>query len=266
MAALALMFAALLAYADRKLRVEEDPRIGEISSLLPNVNCGACGYLSCHDFAEHIVKEGADPGKCRIISDELKGRIYELSGSEAGENLPKYALVKCSAKTENKSSEAVYSGIRTCRAADLVFGGGMQCRYGCIGFGDCEQACPFDAIHVINGLAVVDPGKCTGCGKCVEACPRGIISLAVKKYESIFYVACSSHDDGKRVREVCGVGCIACGICSKLSGEELFKMKDRLSVPELSKQEKTEEIRKIAAKCPTKVIKEPEWRPDRDEG
>jgi hypothetical protein len=51
-----------------------------------------------------------------------------------------------------------------------------------------------------------------------------------------------------------------------LSGDELFKMKDRLSVPELSKQEKTEEIRKIAAKCPTKVIKEPEWRPDRDEG
>lgn len=51
------------------------------------------------------------------------------------------------------------------------------CKIGCIACKKCEKTCRFDAVHVADNLARVDPEKCTGCGECVEACPRDVISL-----------------------------------------------------------------------------------------
>ena len=134
----------------------------------------------------------------------------------------------------------------------------MACEYGCMGFGDCCTECPFDALHMEDGLPVVDPAKCTGCGKCAEACPRGIITMEKMADGSLIYVACSSLDNTLRTRKACEVGCIACGICEKVSQEGFFKVEHNLSVPDYSKQspERMEDIRAVAAKCPTKVIKE----------
>ena len=256
MAGLAMIFATILAFADKKLRVEEDPLVDEINHLLPGINCGACGFLSCHDFAEHIVTDGADPMKCRVVAEEHREKICKLAGVEESAVSQTVALVHCSAKSENKKFQADYIGVETCSAANLVFGAGMECQYGCMGLGDCVSVCPFDAISIQDSLAVVDINKCTGCGKCVEACPRGIIDLQDRKYDKLFYVACSSHDDLIRVRKICAVGCIGCGICEKLSPEKYFKINEKLSYPDYSKQDKIDEVQKLKDKCPTKVIKE----------
>ncbi|MFH1836524.1 MAG: RnfABCDGE type electron transport complex subunit B [Candidatus Omnitrophota bacterium] len=258
MGALAVVFAAVLAFADKKLKVKEDPKVEELNRLLPGVNCGACGFLSCRDFAEKIVTGEADPAKCRVVDEETAKKIFAITGRSKGKVYPKLPLVYCAAEEENKKPLAEYLGVRTCNAAKLIFGGGMECQYGCMGFGDCVEVCSFDALIMVKGLPRVDIKKCTGCAKCVKACPRNIIEMAEKKNEKLFYVACSSHDNALRVRKICGVGCIACGICEKLSSEKFFVMKENLSrrdAAKHNKKDKQEEIEKIAGKCPTKVIK-----------
>lgn len=258
MTGLAVLFSLVLSVADKKLKVKENPKIGLVYEFLPHVNCAACGYISCHDFAENIVTGGEDPGKCRVLGEEAQEALFKFLGKEAGDHYPVMPLVECAAGWENKKIVSEYKGVRTCRAADIAFGGGMPCEYGCMGFGDCTMVCPFDALWMEDGLPKLDQKKCTGCGKCVEACPRNIISMQEKKNETLFYVACSSFDDARRVREVCGVGCISCSICEKLSPEKLFIITDNLSRADYLKQGKKryEMLQKITAKCPTKVIKE----------
>ena len=56
-------------------------------------------------------------------------------------------------------------------------GGPKTCTYGCLGEGTCVKACPFDAIHIVDGVAVVDKEACKACGKCVAACPRKLIEI-----------------------------------------------------------------------------------------
>jgi ferredoxin len=204
----------------------------------------------------HIIAEGADPGKCRVIDEETRKKIFEAVGAEETTIYPRLPLVHCAAEWDHKKTEAEYKGIKTCRAADLIAGGGMQCEYGCLGYDDCTEVCPFDALHMENGLPRVDTEKCTGCGKCAEACPRDIIKMEDKKYKKLFYVACSSYDDMMRVRQICSVGCIACGICEKLSQGALFKVTDNLAKANYSKQKKQKEFENIQTKCPTKVIKD----------
>jgi len=257
MTGLGIFFAAVLAFAYKKLKVEDDPLVDEAVHILPGTNCGGCGYLSCHDFAEHLASgEEEDPGKCRVMTEEHREQLFQLLGKEEPASYPVIPLVHCAALDENKKPQAEYKGLRTCRAANLDFGGGMECEYGCMGFGDCCWVCPFDALHMIDGLPKVDIEKCTGCGKCAEACPRGVITMQEKKKDKIFYVACSSHDAALRVRKICGVGCIACGICEKLSPKGFFKITDDLSRANFDNQKDPEEVKPIAKKCPTKVIKE----------
>ena len=75
------------------------------------------------------------------------------------------------------------------------------------------KACPFDAIHVVKGVAVVDKEKCKACGKCVEACPKKLISLI--PYDAPYQVACSSKDRGPVAMKACDVACIGCGLCKR---------------------------------------------------
>ena len=256
MAGMSIIFASALAFADKKLKVKENPMITKVNKLLPQANCGACGYVSCHDFAEHIVKEGEDPAKCRVLGEEAREELYKLLGKEEGEVFPVVPLICCAAETEHKKRNAEYKGVQTCSAAGIVFDGGMECQYGCMGLGDCVDACPFGALRMEKGLPRVNLEKCTGCGKCAEACPKGIIKMQEKRFDKLVYVACSSHDDILRTKEVCAVGCIACGICEKLSPEGFFKVSNNLSEADYKKQNKKEEIEKIIPKCPTRVIKE----------
>ncbi|MDD3400839.1 MAG: RnfABCDGE type electron transport complex subunit B [Eubacteriales bacterium] len=62
-----------------------------------------------------------------------------------------------------------------CRNTETGKTARLQCKVACIGCHRCEKSCPSDAIHVVNGVAEIDPDKCTRCGACVETCPMHCI-------------------------------------------------------------------------------------------
>ena len=87
------------------------------------------------------------------------------------------------------------------------------CANSCIACGMCERTCKFDAIHVVNNVAVIDYTKCKNCTMCAKACPRHLITeVPVSKK---VHVACANLDKGKAAMSVCGNSCIGCGLCEK---------------------------------------------------
>ncbi|MEA3305538.1 MAG: RnfABCDGE type electron transport complex subunit B [Candidatus Omnitrophota bacterium] len=254
MVGLGVFFAGVLAAANQKLKVKENPEVEELSGKLPGLNCGACGFPSCHEFAKGIVehKEAAVNSTCRAGGPEAIELVSKIAGIKK-EPAKKVAVVFCGAKDKDKTRKAVYKGIKTCRSADIIFGSGMYCEYGCIGFGDCAAACPFDAIKMVDGLPVVDASKCTACGKCLEACPRGIIELMPYDVDNLVITACKSRDAGAFVRKACSVGCIACKICERLSGG-VFVVEDNLSKMKVKRMKENVNWDEIIKKCPTNTI------------
>ena len=128
-------------------------------------------------------------------------------------------------------------------------GGPKSCNYGCLGFGNCVKACPFDAIHVVDGVAVVDKDACKACGKCVAACPKHLIELLPVSAKNI--VQCSSKDKGKDVMKACSVGCIACHLCEKNCPSDAVHVVDNVAYID---QEKCTKCGLCAEKCPKKII------------
>ncbi|PIE33883.1 electron transporter RnfB [candidate division KSB3 bacterium] len=219
MASLCCVFAFLLAVADKKLQVEEDPRVEKIIEALPGANCGGCGYPGCSAFAEHVVAGDAPINGCAPGGAETVEKIAEIMGVEAGSLDKQVAVVLCHGGAKEAVRSAVYNGVQTCQSAMIVGGGGKLCRYGCLGFGDCVASCSFDAIYMNdNQLPVVDPEKCTACGQCVEACPRNLIELHAVEHK--MFVFCKSQDKGPIVKKACSVGCIGCRLCVKNSPVE----------------------------------------------
>ena len=149
------------------------------------------------------------------------------------------------------------------RAGSAASGGGDQAAPGgCLGLGSCEKACPFDAIHVIDGVARVDEEKCKACNKCVDICPRHIIALEPYKTKRHVTIPCSSHDKGVDARKVCDNGCIGCSLCAKSCPKEAITMVNNLAVIDY---EKCIGCGICAQKCPRKLItvdgKVPEVKP-----
>ena len=219
MGVLCFLFAFLLAVADKRLRVEEDPRVQKILEVLPGANCGGCGFPGCSAYAEHVVAGDASVMGCAPGGPDVAAQIAAVMGVDAGSAEKQVAVVLCHGGIKEAVRSAVYDGVKTCRSANLIAGGGKLCLYGCMGYGDCVTACPFDAIHINdNLLPVVDPQKCTACGKCVEACPHNLIEL--HPISHTMFVFCKSQDKGPAVKKACSVGCIACRLCVKNSPVE----------------------------------------------
>lgn len=252
MVGLGTFFAVVLAMAHKKFHVEEDPSVLAVEEALLGLNCGACGFASCHVFAVSAVKGQAPVNSCLPGGEEVASKIADVLGVEKKAAEKRVAVVHCGAKDEVRAKKAKYRGVNTCAGANLVFGGEIACLYGCLGYGDCKEACPFGAIQMVDGLPRVDGDKCTGCGLCVAACPRGIISLE-KFDEGMLIVACNSQDPGRLVRKVCPVGCIACGICEKLSGG-VFSVKDNLAGIDYKRKDEVVNGNELIEKCPTGTI------------
>jgi len=245
-------FAVVLLIASEKLRVEVDPKIEQIHQALPNLDCGACGFAGCGSYAEAVLENPELLGKCAPggqKSIEAIGRILNLQISESG--APKRPIVHCHACTADKTYYATYEGIPTCISANAL-ANVQACKFGCLGFGDCVSVCKFDAIRMVDGLAIVDYEKCTGCGACAKACPRNLIEMVPFGYENMMTVACSSKESGKVTRSMCKVGCIGCGVCVKQT--DVFSVEDNLARLDYEKYQPTEQTQTAQDKCPTKVI------------
>lgn len=216
MLALAVGAGYVLGWAKDALRVEVDPRIDEVLNALPGANCGGCGYVGCASYAEAVVTKGEVPDKCPVGGASCAAAVAAIMGVGLTPSWPKRPVVHCRAGLGERLQRNEYRGEPSCAAANLV-AGVQGCAYGCLGLGDCVRACEFDAIHIRNGLAVVDYEACTGCGACARVCPRNIITMVPFKRDRMLVVACSNKDIGKEVKEVCTVGCIGCRVCGKRS-------------------------------------------------
>jgi len=213
---LAVLGAFILGWANKTFHVEVDPRIDQINDVLPGANCGGCGYVGCNEYSEAVVAGECKADLCTVGGASCAEQVAAIAGVEVTQSWPYRPVVHCGASYNQRKSHMIYKGEKTCGSANVI--NGLQgCTYGCMGFGDCETSCDFDAIHIIDGLAVVDYEKCVGCGACEKACPRHIIAMVPFKSEKMLVITCSNTDMGKEVKAVCEVGCIGCKACERAS-------------------------------------------------
>ena len=247
---LTFLLATMLILASRKLHVEEDPRIDVVEEMLPHANCGACGYPGCRPFAEALVKAAVAPGKCSVSNGEEREAIAEYLGIDVGDQTRIVARLACAGGTNVARNRARYRGTRSCIAAAQVAGGGKGCAWGCLGYGDCERACDFDAIRMnTHGLPVVDSASCTGCGDCVDICPKNLFSLHPEGHR--LWVACKSLEQGDAALSSCEVACTGCERCVQDAPAGLVSMQNNLPVIDYSRFHAT---RIPIERCPTGAI------------
>jgi len=247
--AITLVLASLLALAQRRLHVHEDPRIDAVDDMLPHANCGACGLPGCRPFAEALVAGTILPGKCTVSTDDDRARIAAFLGVDVGAEERRVARLACAGGANVARNRARYDGLPSCRAAAQVAGGGKGCFWGCLGLADCEVACAFDAIRMDpHGLPVVSEELCTACGDCVEVCPKDLFSIHPVSHR--LWVACRSLEAGDELLEDCEVACTTCGRCA-MDAPGLITMRDNLPVVDYDRKHDT---RVPIERCPTGAI------------
>ena len=251
LAVVGLIIGLVLVSANQKFAIEIDPKEIAVRELLPGNNCGACGFAGCDALAAAIAKGEAPANSCPVGGNPVAAKISELMGVDAQEKEKRVAFVKCSGIIGVMKPHSNYVGIETCEAAASLPGKGIKtCQYGCLGFGSCVKACQFDAIHVVNGVAVVDRSKCVACGKCAEACPQRIIDIIPDS--AIYAVQCSTRERGPVVKKQCDAGCIGCGLCVRQCEHDAIRVVNNIAKIDY---EKCIGCGKCAEKCPAKIIR-----------
>lgn len=250
MAVFGSVLAAIIAVANKKLYVYEDPRIDEVEGMLPGANCGACGSAGCRAFAEKVVKGQSAPGKCTVSAPSNIVSIASFLGVNAGAEEKRVARLACAGGSNVARNHARYAGLGSCRAAALIGGGGKGCSWGCLGLADCMRVCDFDAIHMDeHGLPVVTESKCTACGDCVEVCPKGLFSIHPVSHR--LWVACKNLLHGDMAEAECEVACTACGRCAA-DAPNLIQIVNNLAVIDYAKNNLATTL--PTQRCPTGAI------------
>jgi electron transport complex protein RnfB len=150
-ALLAAAFGLLLGYSAIRFHIEGDPIADQVDSLLPQTQCGQCGYPGCKPYAEAVASGEADINQCAPGGESTMFAIADLLGREPVEVGDIVEKPKCVAVIDERE---------------------------CIGCTKCLQVCPVDAIvGAAKQLHGVLAGECTGCELCVEPCPVDCIHM-----------------------------------------------------------------------------------------
>ena len=219
--------AIILVAASKFMAVEEDPRIEQVTGCLAGANCGGCGYAGCADYAKAVVLNGEACDKCAPGGPKATAAIAKIMGSEASAVVKK-AVVQCQGSADHCKPSYEYKGIQSCAAAAALYGGPKSCSFACTGLGDCVKACKFDAIHIVDGVAVVDQSKCTGCGACAAVCPNHVIQV-VPEHKRKPVVLCQNKDKGAETRKACTAGCIGCMKCAKACPKQAITVENNVA-------------------------------------
>jgi len=245
-----LFIGLFLGIAAIKFKVEVDEKEEAIAGVLPGNNCGGCGYAGCANLAAAIAKGEAPVNACPVGGEPVGAKVAEIMGVDAGESKRMIAFVKCNGTCEKTTTDYEYSGAKDCKLVGFVPNGGPKsCNYGCTGYGNCVKVCPFDAIHIENGIAVVEKEKCKACGKCIAECPKKLIELV--PYDAKHMVQCNSSDKGPVTMKACQTGCIGCGLCVKACPAGAVTVENFHAHID---QEKCTGCGACKEKCPKKII------------
>ncbi|HRZ98088.1 MAG TPA: Fe-S cluster domain-containing protein [Paludibacter sp.] len=254
--------AVILFFVAKKFHVYEDTRINDVEAALPAANCGGCGFPGCRGFANACVKaETFDGLFCPVGGNDTMQKVADILGRTAIVAAPTVAVVRCGGTCDHRPRMNDYDGVKHCFIAHNLYSGETGCSFGCLGLGDCEVSCEFDAIHVnpVTKLPEVDEDKCTSCGACVKACPKLLIELRKKGPKSRrIYVSCRNEDKGHIARKSCDVSCIACGKCEKVCPHEAITITNNLA---FIHDDKCKLCRKCVEVCPTNAIVELNFPP-----
>ncbi|MBR1887418.1 MAG: RnfABCDGE type electron transport complex subunit B [Bacteroidales bacterium] len=252
---LGLLLALVLYLVAQKFKVEEDPRIDEVEKAMPGANCGGCGFAGCRAFAEAAVKApNLDNNYCPVGGNDTMQKVAAILGYEVKAKAPMVAVVRCNGTCAARPKVNEWGGTKSCAVMAQLYTGDTGCSYGCLGCGDCVNACQFGALSMDpeTGLPVVDQSKCTACGACVKACPKKVIELRPQGPRGMrMFVSCINRDKGPVAKKACSSACIGCGICAKTCTHDAIVIEGNVAYIDASK---CKLCRECEAMCPTGAI------------
>ena len=227
LALIGVVVGIILGISGNRLRAKSGGIVEKLTTILPGTDCGACGFSSCEAFAESLAVKSVRPNKCSLADTATIVQLARMSGQKALRTQRMRAQIMCSGTSDLAPKKFKYDGIMDCVSVAQLGTGDKACPYGCLGYGTCVKTCPFNAIKVENGVAVVEYEKCIGCGLCADACPKHLIRMV--PYDSEYWVGCHARSKGDIVKSYCGVGCIGCGICEENCSVDAIKLVNNLA-------------------------------------
>ena len=250
-AGIGLVCGIVLVIASKLMAVPVDEKAEELRDALPGANCGACGFAGCDGYAQYLATDSSPKTNlCAPGGDAVSKKVSDILGVEFQDVVEKKAVVRCTGNYDTAEYIMEYDGVKSCAANNMFYQGRRSCATGCLGYGDCVEACKFDALSIVNGLATVDKELCTGCGACAKVCPNHLIDL-VPENNRVF-VGCASHAKGAAVRKECKSGCIGCMKCEKTCEHDAIHVIDNLATIDYEKCIGCGDCVEV---CPVNVIK-----------